>query len=250
VFTQTDNKNDFIKCSVIIKNFAPYFKSVSSHLEKAKAEMSKLKSCKQQNQIELENEISEYKKICREIETNSDELARTREENIIQNDVICHLATKSESLDELDAELEAENAVGVLKNTVISTALVLVNPVAGKIIGEFGDKGQNNEMLYCLSFETSHGAVVTSPAKGLVVFSGKFLNYGNILIISNGEYRIFLYGMDVLFAASGDIVEIGDYIGKMKSDENDNPVIKMELRRSGELLDPRQWMVEAKEKKQ
>jgi septal ring factor EnvC (AmiA/AmiB activator) len=250
VLGHTDNKNDFVKCSIVIKNFAPYFKSVSAQLAKAVAEISKLKSAKKQSQDELKKTDSEYEKLCREIDTKADELANTRTEDIIQNDVVCHLATKSESLDELDAELEAENAVGVLKNSTVSTHLTLTHPVTGKIIGEFGDKGPNNEMLYYLAFETSPAAIVTSPAEGLVVFSGKFLNYGNILIISNGKYRVFLYGMDFLFASTGDIVKTGDYIGKMSADPGGSRVVKMELKESGESLDPRHWVTETMEKKE
>ena len=175
-------------------------------------------------------------------------LAEKREENIIQNDVVYHLASKSESIEELDAELEAENTVGVLKNTKVSTNLVLSTPVFGKIVTEFGDKGLNGEMVYYLSFETSPGAIVTSPAQGLVVFSGRFLNYNNMVILSNGEYRIFLYGMDNVFAATGDVVKIGDYIGKMQENSAERPILKMELKKSGEPLDPRSWLQESAEK--
>ncbi|MDR2782218.1 MAG: peptidoglycan DD-metalloendopeptidase family protein [Holosporaceae bacterium] len=249
---QADTRNDFVKCSIVIKNFVSYFKSVSSQLGKAGAEISKLRENKQLSQSELKSALSKYEKLCQEIETKANELALTRVENIIQDDVVCHLATKSESLDELDAELEAENTIGVLKNTKVSTELVIAYPVAGKIANEFGDKGANNEMLYYTSFEAPPDAIVTSPAKGVVVFSEKFLTYGNILIISNGEYRVFLYGMDVLFASTGDVVEIGDYVGRMKAKTSDPPVIKMELKKSGEHLDPRQWMKAAEkiEKKQ
>ncbi|MDR2646371.1 MAG: peptidoglycan DD-metalloendopeptidase family protein [Holosporaceae bacterium] len=247
VLSQVDNKNDFVRCSIVIKNFAAYFKSVSAKLEKNGRETLKLKKSKQEKILELKTETAEYEKLLEQIEDNAEECAKMREENIIQNDVVCHLATKSESLEELDAELEAENAVGVLKNTQIATELTLAYPVVGKAITEFGDKGENNEMIYCISFETNANAVVTSPAKGVVVFSGQFLNYGNILIISNGEYRVFLYGVDVLFSSTGDMVEIGDYIGKMKGE--DGHVVKMELKKSGEPLNPRHWIQKTMEGK-
>jgi septal ring factor EnvC (AmiA/AmiB activator) len=249
VLTQTDDKNDFVKCSIIIKNFSSYFKSVNSQLEKTGAEISKLKKDKKAKMQNLETSMTEYEKLLKDIENLAEELAKTRVENTIQNDVVYHLATKSESLEELDAELEAENAIGVLKNTKVSTELTLAYPVVGKIVTEFGDKGANNKMIYHISFETCSGALVTSPANGLIVFSGKFLNYGNMLIISNGEYRVFLYGMDVLFSSTGDVVEIGDYVGRMQEKTVDDPVIKMELKKSGEPLDPRHWLLETIEKK-
>ncbi|MDR0968208.1 MAG: peptidoglycan DD-metalloendopeptidase family protein [Holosporaceae bacterium] len=243
------DKNDFVKCSIVIKNFASYFKSISAQLKKIETQIAKLKENVQKNQKTFNAEKGKYEKLCGDAESAARILARKRGENIIQNDVIYHLAAKSESLDELDAELEAEGAIGVLKNAKASAVLVIKYPVVGKIVSEFGDKGQNNEMIYYISFETRPRAVVTSPAKGLVVFAGKFRDYGNMLIISNGDYRVFLYGMDVLFPSTGDTLEIGDYVGRMKEKSENRPVIKMELKKSGEPLDPRQWMTVKKTEK-
>jgi murein DD-endopeptidase MepM/ murein hydrolase activator NlpD len=247
ILGQVDNRNDFVKCSIVIKNFANYFESVSSQLKKNGIEVAKLKKKKQEMIQALKTEIAECEKLSMEIENKAQEFALSREENIIQTDVVCHLAMKSESLEELDAGLEAENTVGVLKNTKVASDLVLVPPVVGKIVEEFGDTATNGEMTHYMAFEADSSAIVTSPAKGYVVFSGKFLNYGNILVISNGEYRVYLYGMDVLFASTGDIVEIGDYVGKTMKDNKS--VIKMELKKFGEMLNPRHWMQKTAEEK-
>ncbi|MDR2724341.1 MAG: peptidoglycan DD-metalloendopeptidase family protein [Holosporaceae bacterium] len=247
VLNQVDNRNDFIKCSVVIKNFALYFRYISTQLKKNKAEIAKLKKKKQKKVHELVTIIAEHEKLSKEIENKALELSRTREENIIQNDVAQHLATRSESLEELDAELEAENVVGVLKNTQKATDLALTYPVVGKVVKEFGDKDANGDITCYIAIETHPKALVTSPAKGLVVFSGKFLNHGNILIISSGEYRVYLYGVDTLFSKIGDIVEIGDYVGKMN--EENCPIIKIEVKKLGESLDPHRWLPETKEKK-
>ncbi|MDR3187364.1 MAG: peptidoglycan DD-metalloendopeptidase family protein [Holosporaceae bacterium] len=248
VLAQEDNKNDFVRCSIIVKNFSSYFKGISAQLGKNRVEASLLRRNKQHYLNDLAEKKASYEALCAEISSKTDQLAKTRSENIIQDDIVYHIASKSESIEELDAELEAENTIGVLRNIKISTELALVYPVVGKIVSEFGDKGPNNEMAYHTAFATHPGAVVTSPAKGLVVFKGKFLNYGNMIIISNGDHRIFLYGMDSLFVSTGDIVEIGDYIGRMGTVSRDDFVIKMELKKSGEPLDPRHWLLETLEK--
>ena len=248
ILIQQDNKNDFVRCSIVIKNFADYFKQVSSRLDKEGSKVLELKKQKKSVNKELGSKKDQYEKTSKKIEKIIKELSKNREENIIQNDVVYHLASKSESLEELDAELEAENTIGVLKNTKVSTELEIAYPVYGRIIEEFGDKGIDGEMIYNLAFETMPGAIVTSPAKGLVVFSGRFLNYGNMVILSNGEYRIFLYGIDSTFASTGDVLSIGDYVGKMQESSEDKPVIKMELKKSGEPLDPRHWLQETLEK--
>ena len=204
------------------------------NLEKRKKEISERISEKKNN----------YEKINEKIQKISSDLAQNREENIIQSDVVYHLASKSESLEELDAELEAEQTVGVIRDVKVNSHLVLDYPVYGRIVTEFGDRSPTGEMIYCLSLETSLGAVVTSPCEGVVVFSGKFLNYGDMIIISNGDYRVFLYGMDSIFAVTGDILQRGDFVGKMSEDSASKPIIKIELKKSGEPLDPRHWMQE------
>ena len=248
ILSKYQSKNDFIRCSIIIKSFADYFKNMSLRLGRDNAELVKLQREKDNLHKDYTQALAKYKDVCKSINEESKKLAETREENVIQNDVVYHIATKSESIEELDAELEAENVVGVLRNNKISTDLSLAYPVNGKIITEFGDRGDDGSMICYMGLETNYGAIVTSPVKGLVVFSGNFLNYQNMVIISNGEYRIFLYGINKIFAATGDIVEIGDYIGQMDDNSKDSPIVKMELRKSGEPLDPRHWLMQTIEK--
>lgn len=249
IISKYQNKNDFIRCSIVIKSFPDYFKNISLKLGRESAELEKLQKEKSRLNEAYIQAWARYDDVCKEIEEKAEKLATGREENVIQNDVVYHIATKSESIEELDAELEAENVVGVLKNNKVWTNLSLVYPANGKIVAEFGDRGDDDSMICYMGFETNRGAVVTSPAKGLVVFSGSFLNYQNMVIISNGEYRIFLYGMKKIFASTGDVVEAGDYIGKMDEESKDLPVVKMELRKSGEPLDPRHWILQTVEKR-
>lgn len=243
-----ENKNDFIRCSIIIKNFSLYFKLVSKQLAKRTNEVIAIKTQRKNIIKALDKKKEKYEKLKKQIKKETPENSKDMEQNIIKN-VVYHIATKSNSIDELDAELESENAIGVLKNTKINTKLSLSYPVSGKLVTEFGDKGKDGRMVYYISFETREGAIVTSPSKGLVVFSGKFLNYGNMVIISNGEYRVFIYGMSDVHANTGDIVEIGDYVGTMGGIVRaEKPVIKMELRKCGELLDPRHLLLRSVEK--
>ena len=241
---QKDNKNDFVRCAIVIKNLTAYFNQVSNKLEKEGSKVLYLEKRKKEIDEKVSDRKNCYEKIDEKIQKITSDLSKNREENIIQNDVVYHLASKSESLEELDAELEAEQTVGVIRDIKINSRLILNYPVYGRIVTEFGDRSSTGEMIYCLSLETVPGAVVTSPCTGVVVFSGKFLNYGNMIIISNGDYRVFLYGMDSLFSATGDILHQGDFVGKMPENPAGKPVIKIELKKSGEPLDPRHWLQE------
>lgn len=246
--SQENNKNDFVRASIIIKNFAAYFHNVSDALRKYGADRMSLRTRREDFEKSLDEVKKKYQDLQQKIVDESEKLASQRPENGIVNDIVLHIASKSETIEELDAELEAENTVGVLKNKRVSSELKIFYPVAGKIINDFGDKGINEQMIYYLGLETRYGAIVTAPVRGLVVFSGKFLDYNNMVIISNGEYRLFIYGIEKLFAAAGDLVEVGDYIGRMNDHSIDKPILKMELKKSGEPLDPRHWLETTLEK--
>jgi septal ring factor EnvC (AmiA/AmiB activator) len=248
ILIQRNDKNDFVRCSIVIRNFTSYFKSVNAKLEKDSGEIFSLKKEKLQLGADIDEKKNKYEILSRELDRSAGELAKTRRENSIQNDIVWHIASKSESLEELDAELEAENVIGVLRNTKVFSGFSMSFPVAGKIVMEFGDKGKDGEMAYHTAIMTRTGAVVTSPANGFVVFTGKFLSYGNMLIISNGDNRVFMYGMATLFVNTGDTLEVGDYIGRMGEGAPDDVTIKVELKKSGEPLDPRPWLLQSLEK--
>lgn len=246
---QQSNKNDFVRCSIIVKNFAKYYSKIGAQLAKANGEMNLIRQDEKNVLSCIKIEHERYEKVCTVIDKTIHELSKKKAENVILNDIILHLATKSSSLEELDAELEAENSVGVLKSKTVVSALRIHSPVVGQIVSEFGDKLENGKMSYHVAFLPMPNAIVASPIEGLVVFCGKFLEYGNIVIINNGDYRIFLYGLDKISAAPGDVLKIGDYIGKaFNTEEKNKRLIKMELRKSGEFLDPRHWLIESLEK--
>lgn len=245
--SQLNNSTDYVRCSMIIKNFEIYFDKIKDQLGKNSNEILIYKQKLKNEKNNFENVLHDYKQAVHEIDKISEELTENRDENSIQNDIVYHIAAKSESLEELDAELEAENTLGVFKDIKISTKMSLDYPVAGKLIEEFGDK-IDGEMNYATSFETCEEAIVTSPTKGIVLFVGPFLNYGNMVIISNGEYRVFLYGLDKIFVFAGDIVDIGSYIGKMSKKKGSLPILKLELKRSGEALDAHDMILETSRK--
>jgi hypothetical protein len=53
-----------------------------------------------------------------------------------------------------------------------------------------------------------------------------------------------------LFSTIGDTLSIGDYVGEMDDDESVRPVVRMELMKSGEHLDPRHWLSQTLEKQE
>ncbi|MBE6447465.1 MAG: hypothetical protein E7015_03205 [Alphaproteobacteria bacterium] len=244
VLIPNQNKNDFVRCSIVIKGFSSYFKAINSKLGQSGNAIARLKQRKENALKDYEQSSKDYVVISEELRKTSEQITSKREKNVTQEDVVCHIAAKCGSIEELDAELEAENMVGILKNTKISTKLALVYPVSGKIVAEFGDRGTDGEMIFYLGFETSKGAVVTSPVKGLIVFAGNFLNHKNMVVLSNGDYRIFVYGIKTLFASIGDLVEVGDFLGWMDNSTENHQILKMELKRSGEPLDPRHWLLQ------
>ncbi len=101
-------------------------------------------------------------------------------------------------------------------------------------------------------FETRHGAQITSPCDGWIVYAGPFRSYGQLLIINaGGGYHILLAGMTRIDAQPGQFVLAAEPIGTMseavptvkQSSSETSPVLYVEFRKGGRPIDPASWWV-------
>lgn len=95
-----------------------------------------------------------------------------------------------------------------------------------------------------LTLTTSAGAPVVAPADGWVVFTGPFLNYGQIVILNAGQdYLVVLAGLDSVLVERGAFVQMGRSIGTMggATAGESGPALYIELREGGIPIDPQGW---------
>ena len=120
-------------------------------------------------------------------------------------------------------------------------------PAAGEIETQFGEPVEFGGRSKGLIVRTRHGAQITSPTDGWVVYAGKFRTYGQLLIIKAGEgYHVLLAGMSRIDVQSGQFILASEPVGTMKSApgrraDNDSPRLYVEFRKDGRPINPRPW---------
>ncbi len=129
----------------------------------------------------------------------------------------------------------------------------LLLPVDGRIIIRYGQRlksGANaGESSKGLVITSPKAATVVAPYDGRVVYAGEFRSYGQILIIDHGgRYHSLLAGLHRISATAGQWVLAGEPIAVMNPRDGQQPELYLELRKTGEAIDPLPWLAEVDSK--
>lgn len=115
-------------------------------------------------------------------------------------------------------------------------------PAEGQIFTFYGNKTDDGSESRGISIRTRAGAKVTSPFAGEVVYTGTFMDYGNMLILRHGEnYHSLLAGIRTISARLGQRVIAGEPIGEMGRNEKET-ALYMEIREHNRPVDPLNWL--------
>jgi septal ring factor EnvC (AmiA/AmiB activator) len=173
-------------------------------------------------------------------------------------DLIAGLEAQIESVRK--AEAEAANRPAPEGHRLAATPFAALRgqmplPVAGRVDKRFGEDdgtggGMQGDMLI-----TQSGAIVTTPADGIVLYAGPFRSYGQLLILDAGDgYHVVLAGMDRISVSLGQSVLAGEPVGLMGEArlastvtfgvESTGPELYVEFRKDGKPIDPSPWWIE------
>jgi septal ring factor EnvC (AmiA/AmiB activator) len=133
-------------------------------------------------------------------------------------------------------------------------------PVNGVKIRNFGDPDSMGGAEKGLAIAARPGAQVTSPCDGLVVYSGPFRSYGQLLILNaGGGYHVLLMGMERISVNPGQFVLTGEPVAAMGSGGQiaaavatttpSQPVLYIEFRKDGTPVDPAPWWATSESEK-
>jgi septal ring factor EnvC (AmiA/AmiB activator) len=131
-------------------------------------------------------------------------------------------------------------------------------PAAGRRILSFGDRTQRGRSEGIV-IETRHGAQITAPNDGWVMYAGEFRSYGHILIINaGGGYHILLAGLSNTDVQVGQFVLAGEPVGTMPAAARTNqgkaqdiaPVLYVEFRKDQKPIDPEPWWADGAKRMQ
>ncbi|MEX0345181.1 MAG: murein hydrolase activator EnvC [Rhizobiaceae bacterium] len=128
----------------------------------------------------------------------------------------------------------------------------LVLPVAGRIVARFGSDDGIGGKRTGDTVQTQSGAIVTAPADAIVLYSGPFRSYGQVLILDTGDgYHVVMAGLDRINTALGQSVLAGEPLGVMgevrlasavaQKTGNGSPELYIEFRKNGKPVNPASW---------
>lgn len=125
-------------------------------------------------------------------------------------------------------------------------------PVSGEIVRGFGADDAVGGSARGLSLATRPNATVTSPADGWIMYAGPFRSYGHVIIVNVGQgHHVLLAGMEHVTVDVGQFVLAGEPVGRMGETilatataldvGSDRPVLYVEFRKDGTVIDPTPW---------
>lgn len=150
---------------------------------------------------------------------------------------------KKTRLSDLPAiKLAKPDNVRAFPDTPNKAALLL--PARGKLIAQFGERIDGEpDASKGLTIETRAASQVIAPFDGRIAYAGPFRRYGLILIIEHGgRYHTLLAGLDQIHAVVGQWVLAGEPVGIMGSIPESRPRLYMELRQTGQPINPLPWL--------
>lgn len=119
----------------------------------------------------------------------------------------------------------------------------LTRPVEAPLARRFGAVIPTGGRSEGVAYAAKPGAIVTSPAQGVVEFAGPVTGWGVILILrTGGAYHLVLGGMSEVSVAPGQSVAVGTPVGKVADGGRSGSELYLELRRSGTPVDPAPWL--------
>lgn len=128
----------------------------------------------------------------------------------------------------------------------------LMMPARGDILSRYGQQRRSDgTSSKGITIGTRSGAQVVAPFDGRVAYAGQFRGYGQILIIEHGgRYHTLLAGMDRVDAVVGQWLLAGEPVGVMAKAHDFRPELYLELRRTGQPINPLPWLATNSEKVQ
>src|SRR5690606_32948841 len=94
----------------------------------------------------------------------------------------------------------------------------LTMPANGVTVLDYGAGDGFGGISHGLSIVTRAEAQVVAPADGWVLYTGPYLNYGQIVILNTGQnYTALLAGLETVSVEIGQFVQMGMPVGTMGS---------------------------------
>ncbi|MFZ5570017.1 MAG: peptidoglycan DD-metalloendopeptidase family protein [Thermodesulfobacteriota bacterium] len=218
------------------------------------------------HQLELSQRLNQQRKEKIEIEKNFQKqikmlstkrtkraklLEHIRNKKSLELAAIDSLKQAAQALDQtiMSLHVEPKKSSSKTKNQFNALKGLLNMPVKGKVISFFGPYKNTkfNVINYRsgIEIQAERGEPIRAVSDGLVLFSGWFKSYGNMMIIDHGNnyYTIYAHAEE-LFKSKGDPVEATEVIATVGDSASltGESNLYFEVRHHGKPLDPLVWL--------
>ena len=173
--------------------------------------------------------------------------------------IIARLVDEARDLRDLSRRLQNRRGGTVFGGSAFGKARGLLPlPVTGQVVGRFGQRNENGVRQQGLSIIARAGAQINAPYDGLVLYSGPFRQYGEIVIINLADgFQMILAGLAGSGVFVGQEILAGEPIGVLAGDDlgheghenhqlgsstSGRSQLYMELRFDGQPIDPSPWL--------
>ena len=172
---------------------------------------------------------------------------------------IARLVDEARDLRDLSRRLQNRRGSTAFAGSAFGNARGLLPlPVTGRVVGRFGQRNENGVRRQGVSITARAGAQINAPYDGLVLYSGPFRQYGDIVILNLADgFQMILAGLADSGVFVGQEILAGEPIGVLAGDDfvheghenhqlgsstSGRSQLYMELRFDGQPIDPAPWL--------
>lgn len=250
---------EYVQNSIILDEMARYTQKKAALLQSELRELAELRNEADTARSVLDDRRRALDKSRQQLESKiaqRQSLQNNLNKDIASTaDTIAKLSAKSTSLQELINQLEKQRAIQpkrkpkfapktLSSETIREAKGKLRMPIQGKIIRRFGEKDPDTlEKIKGIEIEAPSRSPIVAPLDGEVVYTGKFLSYGNMIILRHsGEYHTLIAGLNAINASPGQFVLEGEPVGSTGNVSQKDAILYMELRHNNKPIDPYPWL--------
>jgi len=255
ILASADSVYDFIYRKFAMERILEYDDEVLAHHKENKKKLAMILGDldnQKKEKVTLESDLSKQIQIMTQKRSRKKDLLKDiQDKKTLELAAIDSLKQAAQALDQTILSLHVEPKKKISRKPTSpfnEFKGLLKRPVKGKIISFFGpyQDGKYKVLNYRSGIEikAERGEPIQAVHSGIVLYSGWFKSYGNMMIIDHGEHYYTLYAhAEELFKSKGDYVEAEEVIatvGDTASMTGSN--LYFEVRHRGEPMNPLNWL--------
>ncbi|MEM7692897.1 MAG: peptidoglycan DD-metalloendopeptidase family protein [Pseudomonadota bacterium] len=259
LFADGGDPTDVVRGAILLNAALPALDAEAKALAATLAEASRLSRDEELRWTRLREDLAAVEAERTRLTALMGEMERRRALSLFERDrASADLARLAEEADTVEALLDRLSRGDARQQAAIGFSARkggLAAPVAGRVVGRFGDPDAVGGLTAGRSIAALAGATVIAPMPATVVYAAPFRSYGHVLILDAGEgYHMVLTGLATVFVEAGDDVKAGSPLGRMGDRRSvavsgvvddpllaSRPLLYVELRRDGSAIDSHGW---------